>query len=576
MATFNADNRPLSSRSAPRAASSFSDPTLSSHGAEGAASRLHLRQVQWCPPGSEPLWDEPPALSLPPGITGLVGDNGVGKSVLLSIAAGALQPSSGTVLCTGTLRAVGQHPPGTTLAALAGLDRELEALQRLECGQGTAEDLLLADGRWDWPARWRQALEGAGLGHLQGDADTNHLSGGERVRVALAGAFFSQAEVLLLDEPTNHLDGEARRWLQQALDSGRGGPRAVLLASHDRALLECADRIAELSPHGLRLYGGGWSAYAAQKAVETQAAHEALRRARVRRDGAMRELRRQQEAQARRNARGAAARRVANQSPLVLDRMKDQAEAHAGREDVRRQQARERLQETVREAFARVGVEAAVALPLPASAVPAGKPVLRLEGAVPPFGPRAPLDGVWSGPVRIAVTGPNGCGKSTLLRMLAGHVPPAAGRADCLVRAVWLDQDAGGLLPPEHSVMEALALAESPLPTAELRTRLAQLGLDADRVLRPSGSLSGGERVRAALACALWGGAPAQLLLLDEPSNHLDARAVQALQEALSSFTGAMVVVSHDRHFLRALAPQVAWTWEDGRWNLGGALEAAG
>ncbi|AVS62828.1 ABC transporter ATP-binding protein, partial [Paracidovorax avenae] len=99
------------------------------------------------------------------------------------------------------------------------------------------------------------------------------------------------------------------------------------------------------------------------------------------------------------------------------------------------------------------------------------------------------------------------------------------------------------------------------------------LGLDADRVLRPSGSLSGGERVRAALACALWGGAPAQLLLLDEPSNHLDARAVQALQEALSSFTGAMVVVSHDRHFLQALAPQVAWTWEDGRWNLNGALE---
>ncbi|AVS99617.1 ABC transporter ATP-binding protein [Paracidovorax avenae] len=573
MATFNADIRPLSSRGAPRAASSSSDHALSSHGAEGAASRLQLRQVQWCPPGGEPLWGEPPTLSLPPGITGLVGDNGVGKSVLLSIAAGALQPSSGNVLCTGTLRSVGQHPPGATLAALAGLDRELDALQRLECGLGSAEDLLLADGCWDWPARWRQALEGAGLGHLQGDAEASRLSGGERVRVALAGAFFSQADVLLLDEPTNHLDVEARRWLQQALDGVRGGPGAVLVASHDRALLEGADRIAELSPRGLRLYGGGWSAYAAQKAAETQAAHEALRQARVQRDVAARELRRQQQAQARRTARGSASRRDANQSPLVLDRMKDQAEAHAGREGVRRQQVRERIEETVRDAFARVGPEAAVALPLPASAVPAGKPVLRLEGVVPPFGPKTPLDGLWSGPVRIAVTGPNGCGKSTLLRMLAGHVPPVAGRAGCLVRAVWLDQDAGGLLPPEHSVMEALALAESPLPTAELRTRLAQLGLDADWVLRPSGSLSGGERVRAALACALWGGAPAQLLLLDEPSNHLDARAVQALQEALSSFTGAMVVVSHDRHFLQALAPQVAWTWEDGRWNLDGALE---
>ncbi|MGD6454852.1 ABC transporter ATP-binding protein, partial [Xanthomonas citri pv. citri] len=150
----------------------------------------------------------------------------------------------------------------------------------------------------------------------------------------------------------------------------------------------------------------------------TRAAQEALRQARVQRDGALRELRRQDEAQARRSARGTAARRAANQSPLVLDRMKDQAEAHAGRSGVQRQQARERLEGAVREAFERAGPDAVLALPLPASAVPAGKPVLRLEGAVPPFGARAPLDGVWSGPVRIAVGGPNGCGKSTLLRLL--------------------------------------------------------------------------------------------------------------------------------------------------------------
>ncbi|WP_353619066.1 ABC transporter ATP-binding protein [Paracidovorax cattleyae] len=183
-----------------------------------------------------------------PGVTGLVGDNGVGKSVLLSIAAGAVQPSSGNVLCTGTLRAVGQHPPGATLAALAGLDRELEALWRLECGQGTAEDLLLADGRWDWPARWRQALEDAGLGHLQGDADANHLSGGERVRVALAGAFFSQAEVLLLDEPTSALD---LRWQLTVLQTVRalvdGGQTLALIAVHDLNLaLRFCDRILVL------------------------------------------------------------------------------------------------------------------------------------------------------------------------------------------------------------------------------------------------------------------------------------------------------------------------------------------
>lgn len=574
MATFDADRRPPGSASRaasspfPSSSSSSVSPAFAHAGARGGV--LQLRQVQWCPSGGEPLWAEPPTLAVPRGITGLVGDNGTGKSVLLSIAAGVLQPSSGSVVRAGTLHAVGQRPAGATVAALAGVDGVLEALRRLDAGQGDADDLLRADDRWDWTARWRRALGDAGLGHLPDDADAACLSGGERARVALAGAFLSDADVLLLDEPTNHLDGPARRWLEDALRGWRG---AALVASHDRALLEGADRIAELSPRGLRLFGGGWSAYAAQKADDTRATQEALRQARVQRDGALRELRRQDEAQARRSVRGTAARRDANQSPLVLDRMKDHAEAHAGRSGVLRQQARERLEGAVREAFERAGPDAVLALPLPASAVPAGKLVLRLEGVVPPFGARVPLDGVWSGPVRIAVGGPNGCGKSTLLRLLAGELQPAQGRVQCSVRAAWLGQEAGALLPPDRSVLEALSQAGSPLPVHEQRTRLAQLGLDAERAQRPAGALSGGERVRAALACALWGGAPAQLLLLDEPANHLDARAVQVLQEALAAFDGAMVVVSHDRHFLRALAPQVAWTWEGDRWNLDGDLD---
>ncbi|WOI43667.1 ATP-binding cassette domain-containing protein [Acidovorax sp. BLS4] len=582
MATFNADARPH--RGAARTASvSLSSSSTSSTLAACAPARegalLRLARVQWRGPDGEALWAEPPTLHLAPGITGLVGDNGVGKSVLLALAAGTLAPASGTVERPGRLHAVDQHRAGATVAALAGIDTVLGALARLEAGQGDEADLLLADGQWDCAARWRRALDGVGLDHLSPDREAACLSGGERARVALAGAFLSGADVLLLDEPTNHLDAPARRWLLSALADWRG---AVLVATHDRALLEAVDRIAELTPQGLRHYGGAWDVYAAQRDAEAQAAQAALHHARAERDAAQRDLRRQHDAQMRRAARGRAAGQDANQSPLLLGLQKNRAEAFAGREHVRREEAGERLDAAVREAAGRVAPAAALALPLPDSAIPLAKPVLQLERAVPPLpwsprrsGPPPALDGVWSGPVRIAITGPNGCGKTTLLRMVAGHLAPASGRVQCMVRTAWLDQHSAALLPPGLSVLERLAQTGSPLPPAALRTRLAQLGLDAACVQRPAGTLSGGERIKAALACALWSGAPAQMLLLDEPTNHLDARAVAALQSALASFTGALLVVSHDRHFLQAIAPQVVWAWEEGGWNLDAAPAVA-
>ncbi|MDA8446118.1 ABC-F family ATP-binding cassette domain-containing protein [Paracidovorax valerianellae] len=583
MATFNADARPHRGAfdAAPVSSSaSVSVASLSAASQPREDAFLRLCGVQWLRADGEALWTEPLDLNLAPGITGLVGDNGVGKSVLLALAAGTMEPAAGSVVRQGHVHAVDQHRAGSTVAALAGIDAVLDALARLEAGQGNEADLLVAEGRWDWAARWQRALEGVGLGPLPPAHDAALLSGGERARIALAGAFFSEADVLLLDEPTNHLDAPARRWLLSALADWRG---AVLVATHDRALLEVVGRIAELTPHGLRAYGGAWSVYEAQRGAEAQAAHAALHHARAERDAALRDLRRQHDAQTRRAARGRAAGKDTNQSPLLLDRKKGHAEAFAGREHERRQQVAERLDTAVRDAAGRVGAAAALALPLPGSAIPAGKPVLRLEHAVPPqpAHSRQPLDGVWSGPVRIAVTGPNGCGKTTLLRMVAGQLPPASGRVHCSVRTAWLDQHSATLLPPGQSVLERLAQTGSPLPPAVLRTRLAQLGLDAACVQRPAGTLSGGERIKAALACALWGGEPAQMLLLDEPTNHLDARAVQALQSALQTFTGALMVVSHDRHFLQALAPQVVWAWEGagdgekGGWNLDAAPQVA-
>lgn len=537
---------------------------------------LQFQGVLWALPDGQPLWSQPFNVALGAGTTGIVGANGVGKSVFLQLLLGRLQPTAGTVLHRARVHAVSQEvqsAPCSTVADLAGLAPVLHALERLEAGQGTPDDLLRADGQWDLPARWQRALQALDLGHLPLGGDAARLSGGERMRVALAGAFVSDAEVLVLDEPTNHLDRSARSWLLDQL----AARQCAVVASHDRELLGVVDAIVELSPAGLRRYGGNWAMYAAQRAQERAAAQAALDHARTERDRGRKSLQRENEAQQRRTAQGRRVGRTANLAPILLGRMKNSAEAHAGREHERQQEAREKMDAAVRDAARQAPPQACVALALPESTVPAGKQVLALEQVRAPFASQnlPALDGVWAGPVRIAITGPNGCGKSTLLRLVAGQVAPASGRVVRGVRAAWLDQHNAQLLPPQASVLQRLAELGSPLPEATLRTRLAQLGLCADRVQRPASVLSGGERIKAALACALWCGEPAQMLLLDEPTNHLDLASVEALQAALQGFTGALLVVSHDLHFLAALAPTAVWDWVAQGWRLDASLPAS-
>ena len=502
--------------------------------------------------------------------TAIVGRNGVGKSVLARLIAGHLQPTSGSVARSASTHYVAQTfvtPSGQSVAEATGAATVLSALERLKLGGATPEDFDLIGEHWDLAQRLRQMLDEAGLTDITATDLTENLSGGQQARIALIGALLSQAQLLLLDEPTNHLDTAGRQWLMSSLERWHGG---LIIVSHDRQLLEHMQRIVELTPLGASVFSGRFSEFAEHRRVHQQAAQAQLDQARIERQ--RERTRRQREhdtiqrhaAGSRRNAQ------TANVSGFERAALKAAARDIMGHVKVGRQARKSDLDERVREAYANVLADDGMLINLPGSVVPSNRRVCTLIDACLPWlpvdAPSTRLDLILQGPMRIAVNGHNGCGKSTLLKLLAGEESPVSGECNTHVPFAFLDQQLK-LLDDHSSIVDQLQAQHTPLSEGTLRSYLAQLQLDAQRVTRPCASLSGGERLKAALALALWRQTPAQLLLLDDPTNHLDLASVEAFEHALETFPGAIVVVSHDQAFLHALNPSHCLTWHSEGWR---------
>ena len=492
-------------------------------------------------------------LSLGRERTGIVGRNGTGKTTLLDLIAGDRRPAEGHVTCTGAIARLRQDASavsGQTVAAVLGVEAAFARLARILAGEGTADDM--ADADWTLEARLAEALAAVGLDGLSLDREAASLSGGERTRLELAALDMSGADLILLDEPTNHLDVEGRARVAGRLSRWPGG---AVVVSHDRALLRQMDRIVELSPLGATIYGGNYDLYAERKAAERAAAEHDLvvAEGEVARTAA--DAQRRAESKARRDRAGRRKGMKGDMPKILRDFRAETAENSAGN-DVRlaARQAAEAEQALIgaRERVERVR---RMTLPMPPTGLAAGRKVLNLQGVTVEGeqGPRVgPVDLGLTGPERVAITGPNGSGKTTLLDLIAGRIAPSAGTVECAVPMALLDQHAG-LLQDDETLIEAWQRLNPGGTLNDAQAALARFLFRNVEAHKRVETLSGGERLRAALACVMTGIRPPQLLVLDEPTNHLGLDAIEAVEAALAAWDGALVVVSHDRDFLEAI-----------------------
>jgi len=483
--------------------------------------------------------------------TALVGRNGCGKSTLLRALAGEIAPTAGSIARTGRVALLRQDWPDDTISIAAALEvaDALALLRRIEAGEGDADDFAAAD--WALEERIGGALAELGLSGLDLDRPLASLSGGQRTRIAIARAVIAAPDLLLLDEPTNNLDADGRAAIAALIDGWKGG---VVIASHDRALLEMMDRIVELTPIGCRSVEGGWSDFVTLRDADRERAAQALDRAEAGLRQAERGAQEQREKKARRDKGGRAFGASGSVPRIVAGMMKERAEGSGAREgEIARRLVceAEAARSTARE---RVEIVTPLRIDLPPSGLSSSREVLRIENAVIARGDRriGPVDLAIRGPERVALTGPNGAGKTSVLLLAAGAVEPVDGAVTRSDRIALLDQHVG-LLDRGAPILANLRALNPELGENEAYAALARFAFRNQAALRVVGTLSGGERLRAGLACVLSAARPPQLLLLDEPTNHLDLASIELLETALRGYDGALLVVSHDPAFLEAI-----------------------
>jgi len=514
---------------------------------------ITLSNLSWSTPDGRSLLSDL-ELSFAPVRTGLVGRNGAGKTTLLKLISGEARPHSGTVAVNGSLGILHQTiqiERGETVADIFGIADALALLRRADRGEATTEELAKAD--WTLEARVASALGRVGL-DVPPEAPSATLSGGQSTRARLAALIFAGPDFLLLDEPTNNLDREGRTAVIDLLANWRSG---AIVVSHDRELLETMDAIVELSSLGATRYGGAWSHYRERKALELAAIRHDLADAEKRVAEIDRRAHEVAESKARKDRSGRRKRAKGDMPRILAGARKDRSEDTSGENARLAERRRAQALEVAASARERIEILQPFSVVLSPTYLPASKTVLTIEAASVGYEPQRviirDLSFSITGPERVAVVGPNGSGKTTFLALVTGQLRPWTGTARLMTDFAMFDQRVS-LLDPPASILDNFRRINPKADENACRAALARFMFRADAALQVVSSLSGGQLLRAGLACVLGGPTPPALLILDEPTNHLDIDSIEAVEAGLRAYDGALLIVSHDEPFLKAIA----------------------
>jgi len=488
----------------------------------------------------------------------LIGNNGVGKSTLLQIMAGELQPFEGSVKAESKayyiLQIYGQYNEYTVAEALQVVDK-LNALKAISEGDVNEAHFTTLNDDWDIEDRCNKALARWGLTELDLRRKMGTLSGGQKTKAFLAGIAIHEPEIVLMDEPSNHLDAGSRALLYDYIQSADS---ALVVVSHDRALLNLLDTVCELSKNGLTTYGGNYGFYTEQKAIETAALNDdvqykekALRKAReTERDAA--------ERQQKLDARGRKKQDIAGMPTIMMHTMRNNAEnstarmkeVHAEKTGVIAKELNELRKELPDKDKMKMGFDA--------SDLHRGK--LLIDTRNINFG----YDGriLWSEALsfqifsgqRLAIAGANGSGKTTLIKLMLGELQPSCGIIQVAdFKAVYIDQEYS-LINNELSVYEqAQQYNVDNQQEHELKSKLTHFLFTKAYWDKSCAALSGGEKMRLMLCCLALSNKAPDIIIVDEPTNNLDIQNVDILTAAINEYKGTLIVVSHDGWFLKEI-----------------------
>lgn len=490
--------------------------------------------------------------SLPAGVTGLIGRNGSGKSVFLSLLTGGLTPTLGSVSKVGPVAHYSQLPSELlksqmTIAQFLEIDQKRAALESIT--QGSCEPSLFEIVGDDWNLE-NQTLDILDSLRLPADLDIKccQLSGGQIALLQLYKLFKSDAQMLLFDEPSNHMDSVGKTWLIEKL---RQETRPILLVSHDRRLLREVDNIYQLSSLGMANFSGNYDEFVKHQSQQSLALDKRINQLTSEKKKIEKQAQINREKAQQRESQGNRKRHSGSQPKILIDAMKGKAEQSRSAAITNQQNQLIRNQNKLSELKKQQEVLKPQAVYLNNAQQVKKRTLVSLDNVRLDFGYLESITLTIKHMERWHIEGDNGSGKSTLLKAIQGQQPCFRGHLKRMTQTVYLDQYFG-LLEPSLSLLDNLMKYCITLSESEARILLAGIGLRRDTVHRKAGDLSGGEKMKLAmLVVSHIEGEP--LLLLDEPDNHLDIESKQILAGALLKYKGSFVVVSHDKDFVSEL-----------------------